>query len=165
MKVKGPTSGKETSATSKTAKKSAGGSSVQGGAFDSMLATSNAGETSGMDQASAAGSIAQIDVLLMAQEAEDPTQGKARQRMKQRSHKILDALDGIRLKMLGGRLTVGDMINMADVVAAHRERIDDPVLTDLMDEVDLRAQVELAKLRVVLDKKSVPSSTSADHGL
>lgn len=159
MKVKGPGSSKETGKSGKVSKK-ADSADIHSAKFGSMLATGDAADTQGADKAGASSSIAQIDVLLMAQEAEDPTQKQARQRMQKRSHTILDALDGVRIKMLGGRLTVGDMIDVADVVASHRERIDDPVLTDLMDEIDLRAQVELAKLRVSLDKRDHSKSTS-----
>ena len=52
--------------------------------------------------------------------------------------------------MLNGTLTVGHMIDIADIVASHREKIQDPKLTDIMDEIDLRAQVELAKMRVAM---------------
>ena len=44
------------------------------------------------------------------------------------------------------------MIDVADVVASHRERIHDPALTAVMDEIDLRAQVELAKMRAALER-------------
>jgi hypothetical protein len=54
--------------------------------------------------------------------------------------------------MLGGNLTVGHMIDIADIVASHREKITDPALTSLMDEIDLRAQVELAKMRISMDR-------------
>jgi hypothetical protein len=32
-------------------------------------------------------------------------------------------------------------------VASHREKIDDPRLVAILDEIDLRAQVEIAKAR------------------
>lgn len=102
--------------------------------------------------AKATQSIAHVDSLLAVQGAEDPTQGAARKRMRTRSGTILNELDKIRMAMLNGSLTVGHMIDIADVVASHREKVTDPSLTDIMDEIDLRAQVELAKMRVVLDK-------------
>ena len=57
------------------------------------------------------------------------------------------------MAMLNGSLTVGHMIDIADVVASHREKITDPALTAIMDEIDLRAQVELAKMRVAMDRQ------------
>ncbi len=97
-------------------------------------------------------SIAHVDALLAVQGAEDPTARAARNRMRKRADDVLDGLETVRLAMLGGNLTVGHMVDIADVVASHREKINDPALSALMDEVDLRAQVELAKMRVVLDK-------------
>ncbi|MCB1563108.1 MAG: flagellar assembly protein FliX [Alphaproteobacteria bacterium] len=102
--------------------------------------------------AAATHSIAHVDALLAVQAAEDPAQGASRKRMKHRANLILDELDNIRMAMLGGTLTVGHMVDIADIVASHREKIADPALTALMDEVDLRAQVELAKLRAALER-------------
>jgi hypothetical protein len=96
-------------------------------------------------------SIALVDSLLAVQGAEDPAARSARKRMRQRADTVLNELDRIRMAMLGGTLTVGHMIDIADVVASHREKISDPALSALIDEIDLRAQVELAKMRVALD--------------
>jgi len=130
--------------------KKAGGTQSSDGSFGEILA----GQLSGPAATTTTQSIAQVDALLAIQGAEDPTQGAAKTRMRARSTKILDVLDNMRDSMLTGSLTVGQMINMADVVASHREKITDPALTAIMDEIDLRAQVELAKLKVVLDKKN-----------
>ncbi len=96
-------------------------------------------------------SIAMVDALLAVQGAEDPTARAARRRMRQRAETVLDELEAVRMAMLSGTLTIGHMIDIADVIASHREKITDPALSDLMDEIDLRAQVELAKMRVALD--------------
>lgn len=97
-------------------------------------------------------SIVQVDALLALQGVDDATERASRGRMQQRCDDILDELDKIRMSILHGNVTVGDIVNIADVVASHREQISDPKLTELMDEIDLRAQVELAKMRVALDK-------------
>ncbi len=112
----------------------------------------------GPSEAAGAGatqSIAQLDALLAVQEVEDPTKRAAKKRAHLRADSILDNLEQIRLKMLAGDLTVGHMIDVADVVASHRDKIDDPTLTAIMDEIDLRAQVELAKMRVALDQAAL----------
>lgn len=147
MKVQGPGGIKDAGKT----KKKSSASSADNASFDSMLASADAKET---QSAASSGSIAQVDALLSIQEAEDPTQGGAKKRMRQRADKILNMLDDVRDAMLGGQLTVGHMVDIADVVASHREKITDPALTGIMDEIDLRAQVELAKMRVAMDKKS-----------
>jgi hypothetical protein len=47
------------------------------------------------------------------------------------------------------------LLDVADVVASHRERINDPQLSSLLDEIDLRAQIEIAKMRMALDAARV----------
>ena len=137
-------------ATSKS--KSSSSSQASSGADFSQYVHGGASEASGADTTQ---SIAHLDALLAAQEAEDPTQKSAKKRVYVRADTVLDKLEDVRLKMLGGNLTVGHMIDVADVVASHREKIDDPTLTAIMDEIDLRAQVEIAKIRVVLNQEAL----------
>lgn len=143
MKVTGPGGTKGPSKTKKSGKTSE--SSANFGDF--LL--KNAGEA---PAATTTQSIAKMDALLAVQATEDPTERAAKKRARERSDKVLGALDNVRVAMLSGNVTVGDMVNVADVVASHREKISDPALTAIMDEIDLRAQVELAKMRVALNK-------------
>ncbi len=144
MKVEGPGKAQGASKTKKS-----GGVSSAGGNFGDMV-TGGAKESA---KTTATRSIAQVDALLAIQGAEDPTERASRGRAMRRSTAVLDGLEKIRVAMLTGNLTVGHMVDIADVVAAHREKIMDPALTSIMDEIDLRAQVELAKMRVTLDKR------------
>ncbi|MGH1375717.1 MAG: flagellar assembly protein FliX [Alphaproteobacteria bacterium] len=111
--------------------------------FSQFISSGGAEATS---SASTTQSIAQLDSLLAVQEVEDPLQKQAKKKARMRAGAILDKLDRMRLKMLTGDLTIGHMVDVADVVASHRDKIDDPQLTQIMDEIDLRAQVEIAKL-------------------
>lgn len=146
MKVGGT---KGTNATNKTKKSTSSDANA-----DVDFSTYVQGASAGAEGVSATQSIAQLDALLAVQEAGDATQKQAKKRMQARAHNILDKLETIRLRMLGGNLTVGHMVDVADVIAAHREKIDDPKLVAIMDEIDLRAQVELAKMRAALDQKA-----------
>lgn len=146
MKIEGPS---KTQGTDK-AKKKSGAKGADGTFSDFMSSGVQKSVSSSPSQ-----SIAQVDALLALQGAEDPTERGARNRAHHRADTILDKLDTIRLAMLGGNLTIGHMIDVADVVASHREKISDPKLTALMDEIDLRAQVELAKMSVEMGQKSV----------
>lgn len=147
MKVDGPSGPKGTSAT----RKAGGKPGASGAQFDSLM---GAEEASGAAPTSAAQSIARVDVLLAVQGAEDPREGASKKRMQVRSENILKELDKIRVSMLAGTLTVGQMIDIADTVAAHREKITDPQLAGILDEIDLRAQVELARMRMALDART-----------
>ncbi len=144
MKVEGP-KGPESTKKSSGAKKT---SSADAARFHDLMAAAGAEKSSG---AVAAQSVNHIDALLAVQGAEDPTERASRGRMRGRADNLLAALDNIRGALLGGTLTLGDVINVADTVASHREKISDPQLTAVLDEIDLRAQIEIAKARKALD--------------
>ena len=88
------------------------------------------------------------------QATEDPTERAAKRKMRERGDSVLRQLDHLRLGILTGNLTMGQVIDLADVVASHREQISDPHLTAVLDEVDLRAQIEIAKMRKALESKA-----------
>jgi hypothetical protein len=144
MKIEGPNSSKPTSSTRK-----AGGAANPSDAaeFRGMM-SGGAEETSATHTTN---QIAKLDLLLAVQGADDPAQRAARKRMTARAGDLLKGLETIRNGLLLGSLTVGHMVDIADVIASHREKIHDPELTGLMDEIDLRAQVEIAKMRRALD--------------
>ena len=125
------------------AKKTASGD----GSFKTMLG--NGSEAAGGTRsAGMSAGIASVDALLAAQTAEDPAQQKSRKRMRERAENILDKLNDLKIAMLTGSVTIGHMVSIADVVASHREKITDPELSAVLDEIDLRAQIELAKLQM-----------------
>lgn len=145
MKIEGPGRTQNSDSSKGKGKVSSGD-----GSFGRMVS----GDSPQAEGAGASHSIARIDSLLMVQAAEDPTERAARQRMEKRAGNILQELENLRTAVLTGGLTVGHLIDIADVVSSHRERVMDPHLTAILDEVDLRAQVELAKLRMALDKQA-----------
>ena len=141
MKIEGPKSTTDIN-KKKDAKKTSSGD----GTFQSMVdGTADATETAG---SSMTAGIASVDILLAAQSAEDATQGKAKRQAKERASTILDKLNDLKVAMVSGNITLGHMISIADVVASHRDTITDPELTAILDEIDLRAHVELAKLEI-----------------
>lgn len=142
MKVEGPSKTQKAGKTEKAKK-----AGKTDGTFGAMVASA-AQETSA---AEATQSIAKVDALLAVQGAESATERKARGRMHQRASSILDRLDGLKMSILSGGLTLGQVIDIADVVASHREKISDPEMSALLDEIDLRAQIELAKMRKAME--------------
>lgn len=137
MKIDGPKKTDATGANKKSKAHSTGDDS-----FKTMLSEGAEGASS----SSASRSIASLDVLLAAQATDDPAERRARQKMVDRSDRILDSLEKMRMALLTGRLTVGHLVSLSDVVASHREKITDPALIAIMDEIDLRAQIEMAKM-------------------
>jgi hypothetical protein len=145
MKIEGPNK----SGASAPTRKGDGVSVADAAAFRGLMAVDDTPDTAATAPTR---TIAALDTLLAVQATEDPQEKAAKSRMRARAGSILAALEELRGGLLVGRLTVGHLIDLADVVASHRDRIIDPHLTALIDEIDLRAQVELAKLRVALDQ-------------
>ncbi|MBY0431354.1 MAG: flagellar assembly protein FliX [Rhodospirillales bacterium] len=91
--------------------------------------------------------ISSVDALLAAQTVPDATDGQARRRrMAKRGEDILDSLEEIRVGLILGQVPKERLVALARVVRAGREQIDDPRLAAVLDEIELRAEVELAKL-------------------
>lgn len=138
MKIEGPSKSNKAGKSNKSGK-----SGKTDSTFGDMV-TSAAKETAG---AAATQAISKVDALLSVQSVGTATDGKAKRRMRDRGDKILRQMDHMRLAILTGNLTIGQVIDIADVVASHRENIDDPEMTAVLDEIDLRAQIEIAKMR------------------
>ncbi len=88
-----------------------------------------------------------VDALLAIQEV-DPGQAKDDRRSHARRHgeRLLDRLDEIRLGLLSGVVAAGRLDEIAALVAEKRGSGDDPGLDQVLDEIELRVKVELAKL-------------------
>ena len=84
------------------------------------------------------------DGLLALQEVPDAVARNARGR--RRGEDLLDRLDELRLALLTGRLSPGRIHALSAMVAAQKEQVTDPGLSQILEEIELRAAVELAKL-------------------
>lgn len=109
----------------------------------SLDAAGSPGAPSGV---SGAGPVSGLDALLSLQTVDDATERA--QRGQVRAEEILDRLDHLRADMLTGEVPIRRLMQIADLVARSRAKVDDPRLGAILDDVDLRAQVELAKLGI-----------------
>lgn len=120
--------------------KGAGGSSGQ--AF-SLSSGGDDGESPSAGGVVAAG-IGSVDALIALQAVDD---GAAeRQRARARAEEILDRLDELRAGLLTGEMPRERLEQLGHLARSRRGRTNDPRLDQVLDEIDLRAQVELAKL-------------------
>jgi len=90
------------------------------------------------------GPVGTVNALLSLQEVDDPLNGRAKAR--QRAADILDELDALRDGLLAGTLSREAIIRLAHLVRSSRPEVNDQRLKDVLDEIELRAEVELAKL-------------------
>jgi hypothetical protein len=89
-------------------------------------------------------SIGGIDVLVALQGVEDPTQ--RRRRAARGGRAALDALDALKLGLLSGALDQAALNRLKAVAAELTTESGDPRLDSVLAEIDLRLQVEIAKL-------------------
>jgi hypothetical protein len=87
-----------------------------------------------------------LAAVLAVQETPDQLLKRSRQRARERGEDVLDQLDDIRLGLLTGAIPVARLERLAQLIRAKREQVDDPRLDQILDEIELRAAVELAKL-------------------
>ena len=102
-------------------------------------------------RASAAAGLAPIAPLtalggvLAVQEVEDAT--AERRRATRHGHSLLDELRALQLGMVDGRVAEGTLRRLAGMVDGLRPSAADAQLEAVLDAIELRAAVELAKLR------------------
>ena len=111
------------------------------GQFTDHLAAGEAGASSAHTNASA--SVSAVESLLSLQEVKDSTSGNSKAKL--RAQDLLDHLDEIRHGLLVGALSREALDRLAKIDRSKRESVDDPRLQELLDEIELRAAVELAK--------------------
>ena len=146
MKVEGS---KSTSSVQGAGRARKAGPAGKAGEFAAELdRLTGADEASGSDNADQVSGMAGIGGILAAQSV-DPDGAPShqeRQRRAQRGTEILDRLEEIRRGLLTGAIPKDRLGDLARFVREKRERGADPVISRLLDEIELRAEVELAKL-------------------
>ncbi len=82
--------------------------------------------------------------VLMAQEVGDALDDQGR--AKKRGEEMLDELEAIRLGLFDGSIPRSRLEALAMMVRVRRGQFNDPRLSEILDDIELRAAVELAKL-------------------
>src|SRR5688572_15753734 len=120
------------------------GAQRRGPAGQRFAVTENAAATaSGVGSAAP---LATMDAILALQGEGDA--GERKRRSVQRGHELLDALDRLKAALLSGRVATADLQAIAARLAERRHASGDPRLDEILSHIDLRAQVEMAKLGV-----------------
>jgi hypothetical protein len=90
--------------------------------------------------------VGSIDALLALQEVGGPLE--RRRRAVRRAGVILDVLDEVKLALLDGGVPQAALERLVSAVRLERGSADDPRLQGLLDEIETRAAVELAKIEM-----------------
>ncbi len=118
-----------------------------GGDF-SLSSSDGAQKSAGPAQAASASGLFGMDALLALQGEEDVLVGRRRRQIK-RSNDILDALDDLKVSVLSGEIDDEALLRLQANIAASREDIEDDKLQGVLNEIETRAFVELAKRRLM----------------
>jgi Class II flagellar assembly regulator len=119
------------------------GKTVRRGGSDSF-SLSEAGTASGPSASTGARSIGGIDVLIALQGIEEPNERRRRAVVRGRS--ALDALDALKIGFLAGEFDSGTVAKLKAAVSGLKESSGDPALDAVLAEIELRVEVELAKM-------------------
>lgn len=138
MKIEGPTGPSQTGAMRGAGRTTSGGFSLSGA--DEAAEAAEAQRMAGLD------GVMTVSALLALQGVEDPSH--RRKRAMGRASRLLDILDDLKVAMLEGRAAPATLDNLARAVREQRESTDDPRLNDVLNEIETRAAVELAKLGI-----------------
>ena len=136
MKVNGPSGAAPTGGNRPT--RSAGGFS--------MPQTSSAASASATTAAAPSSAVADLSALMALQGVETATE--RRRRAIRRGGTLLDRLEELKLAMLSGEAGENALERLGRTLREERPEDEDANLTGLLQQIDLRAAVELAKAQV-----------------
>ncbi len=91
-----------------------------------------------------AAALSSIDALFALQEVPDATD--ARKRAVRRGNQMLERLEDLKRGLLLGTIGRDKLADLAHLAREGSREIDDPGLKEVLQEIELRAEVELAKL-------------------
>ena len=116
---------------------------VSGESFSSYLKGPSAAETS---QVSGTAGIAVSEAIFAAQLVNDEEEKAKKKQVVKRGQSLLGKLEEIRDGLLLGYISRDKLIEISRFVKDRRTTSNDPQLEALIDEIELRVEVELAKL-------------------
>ena len=109
-----------------------------------------AGDTPQTTLVRGAAPLAALDSILALQGVDDATTGRSKGLA--RGQQLLEVLDELHDGLLSGTLPRATLQRLARAVSIRSDHFSDPQLQPVLDEIELRAQVELAKLEMAEQK-------------
>ncbi len=120
-----------------------GGKTVRRSGSDGFV-LSEGEAASGPTAKTAVRSIGGIEALMALQGVEAPTE--RRRRAVARGRTALDALDELKIGLLSGEFSDATLARLRSSVSGLKEGSGDPILDSVLAEIELRVEVELAKM-------------------
>ena len=123
-------------------KRSSGNRGVESSDFDSLLTSEQK-----IDSVAATNRISSVDSVVALQEitGDNRDEGGA----KSRANLILDKLEDIRMGLLMGQIPKSNLEELSKILIVARENSIDSNLLEVIEDIELRAKIELAKLEII----------------
>ncbi len=91
--------------------------------------------------------VASADAIFAAQMVDDEEKQQIRKKIIKKGYDLLDKLDEIRQGLLQGEIVKEKLIEISRFVKNNQFNTDDEKLKEILDEIELRVEVEIAKIR------------------
>ncbi len=122
-------------------------STAKAGEFASQVrSVVSADDVEGAQAAGGMAPVGALESILVVQEVPDALGGPSKGILVRYGDQLLDHLDAIRLEILSGAISKEKLANLAQMLRQKRQTCDDPRLNAIIDEIELRVEVEVAKL-------------------
>jgi len=122
-------------------KRSSGSRGAASSDFDSLLISEQK-----IDAVAASNRISSVDAVVALQEITgDNTDERG---AKNRANLILDKLEDIRMGLLMGQIPKSNLDELSRILIVARENSIDANLLEIIEDIELRAKIELAKLEM-----------------
>ena len=92
------------------------------------------------------GNISVTDAIFAAQMVNDEEEREIRKKLVKRGNQLLDKLEYIRDGLLLGYMSMDKLIELSRMIKEKQFETNDERLKDIIAEIELRVEVELAKL-------------------
>jgi hypothetical protein len=135
MKIEGPNRAAPTGKSDKTKKTG----STTGPAFSEYLTEND------VEASAAPTSVGGVTMFTALQAAEQATEQEERRRAIVHADDLLSDLEDLRVGLILGTYTQNQLFALASRLQKQRPNIRDPQLLELLEEIEIRAAVELAK--------------------
>lgn len=113
------------------------------GAFAEALGNVQTSDSVPVSEGAAVGN---VDGVFAVQAIPDAMDGRSRRELTQFGDDVLDDLDQLRLGILNGAFSKDKLAALAHKLRQKRQTSDDSALNSIIQEIELRAEVEIAKL-------------------
>lgn len=104
------------------------------------------GGVSKQDQVQATAAMTSADAIFAAQMVQDEEERQIRQKLVKKGNALLEKLEEIRDGLLVGEISREKLIEISRFVKERDMQSSDPRLQEILQEIELRVEVELAKL-------------------